>query len=452
MRSSQRKHAPDKVGLERRMQTSLGGIAQKARINKKHRFQNLFGMLNEEYLKETYGRLNKSAAPGVDKVTVREYGERLKENLFNLVERLKRGGYRARLIRRKNIPKGNGKIRPLGIPTTEDKLLQTAASDILTAIYEQDFLPSSYGYRPNVGAMDAVRKLSEELCFGDYNFVVDADIKGYFNNIEHEWMLRMLEQRVDDKSFLRLIKKWLKAGVLEEDRNIVKPELGTPQGGSISPVLANIYLHYVFDLWFQKVVNKHMRGKIFFARYADDFVCLFQYKKDAENFYRVLPQRLAKFGLELSMEKTKIIPFNSSHMENSFDFLGFEFRWRYSRKGKPCITPRTAMKKLKTATKDFYKWCKENRDLGTREIFEKVNAKLQGHYNYFGFPGNYKRLYKYYYSAIVGLKKWLSRRSQRSYCSWGRFTRMHEIYALTKPKIRKIRPSPAYVELDLFFS
>jgi len=434
------------------MQTSLGGIAHKARINRKHRFQNLFGMLNEEYLKQTYGRLNKSSAPGVDKVTVREYGKGLGERIKSLVEQLKRGSYRARLIRRKNIPKGNGKVRPLGIPATEDKLLQTAASDILMAIYEQDFLPNSYGYRPKVGAAEAVRRLSEELCFGGYNFVVDADIKGYFNNIDHDWMLRMLEVRVDDKSFLRLIRKWLKAGVLEEDKTVIKPELGTPQGGSISPILANIYLHYVFDLWFDKIVRKYMRGKIFFARYADDFVCLFQCKEDAEKFYRALPRRLGKFGLELSMEKTKIIVFNSTHMENSFDFLGFEFRWRKSRKGKPCISPRTALKKLKTASKDFYKWCKEHRDLGTKKIFETVNAKLQGHYNYFGFPGNYDRMYKYYYRALMSLKKWLSRRSQRGYCSWGKYNRMQEIYAIVKPRIKRSVPVTTHVQLDLFFS
>jgi group II intron reverse transcriptase/maturase len=244
MCSSQRKHAPDEVGPVNSMQTSLGGIANKAGKNKEHRFQNLYGLLNEQCLVETYAKLNKSSAPGVDRVTIREYGENLEDNIHNLVERLKVGRYRAKLIRREYIPKGNGKLRPLGIPVTEDKLLQTAVSDILSAIYEQDFLPSSYGYRLGVGSVDAAKELSSRLYYERVNYVVEADIKGYFNNIDHDWMLKMLELRVDDKPFIRLVRKWLKAGVLEKNDSVIRPELGTPQGGSVSPVLANVYLHY----------------------------------------------------------------------------------------------------------------------------------------------------------------------------------------------------------------
>ncbi|MCP4198284.1 MAG: group II intron reverse transcriptase/maturase, partial [Proteobacteria bacterium] len=357
MRSSQREHEPYIVGTVNLMQTSLRGIAYKAGVKKKHRFQNLFKMPDEQCLKETFGRLNKKSAPGIDRVTIREYGENLEENVRDLVGRVKRGGYRAKLIRRKYIPKANGKLRPLGIPATEDKLLQTAVSEILSAIFEQDFLPNSYGYRPGVGALDAADNLALEFCRGRYNYVVEADIKGYFDNIDHDWLLKMLEQRVDDRPFLRLVKKWLKAGVLEEGKNVVEPESGTPQGGSVSPVLANVYLHYVFDLWFQKEVGRHMRGKTFFVRYADDFVCLFQYKEDAEMFYYWLPRRLAKFGLGTAPDKTRIIHFNFVHRDKSFDFLGFEFRWRISRKGRPYMSPRTSLNKMGSALRDFRQWC-----------------------------------------------------------------------------------------------
>lgn len=447
MRSSQRKHGPDRVGPDNPMRTSLRGIAYKARVERKHRFQNLIGMIDEQCLIETFDKLNKESAPGIDRVTIREYGENLEENVRDLVGRVKRGGYRAKLIRRKFIPKANGKLRPLGIPVTEDKLLQTAASDILMAIFEQDFLPGSHGYRPNVGALDAAEKLSSELYRGGYHYVVEADIKGYFDNIDHDWLLEMLRQRVDDRSFLRLIEKWLKAGVLEEDKSVAVPESGTPQGGSVSPVLANVYLHYVFDLWFQKVVGSQARSKTFFVRYADDFVCLFQDREDAENFYRDLPLRLAKFGLELAMDKTRIIRFNRIRRENSFDFLGLEFRWRISRKGRPYMSPRTSLKKMRFALRDFRQWCRKNRNLGTRKIFEKVNAKLRGHYAYFGFPGNYDRLARFFHRAMVFLKKWLSRRSQKGQCPWKKFRRLSEIIGIEKPRIRR---KPGHEQLSLF--
>ena len=447
MRSSQREHEPYVVGTVCLMQTSLRGIAYKARVKKEHRFQNLFRMLNEQCLKETFGRLNKKSAPGIDRVTIREYGENLEENVRDLVGRVKRGGYRAKLIRRKRIPKANGKLRPLGIPATEDKLLQTAVSEILSAIFEQDFLPNSHGYRPGVGALDAAEKLTSELNQGRYNYVVEADIKGYFDNINHDWLMKMLEQRVDDKPFLRLVKKWLNAGVLEEDKSVVKPESGTPQGGSVSPILSNVYLHYTFDLWFQKVVGKQVRDRCSFVRYADDFVCLFRNKADAEMFYEWLPRRLAKFNLETAPDKTRIIHFNFAHMDNSFDFIGFEFRWRISRKGRPYMSPRTSLKKMRSALRDFRQWCRDNRHLGTRTIFEKVNAKLRGHYNYFGFPGNFDRLARYFHRMTVILKKWLNRRSQRNRCHWEKFRRLAEIFGIEKPRIRR---KPAHVQLSLF--
>ena len=243
------------------MQTSLQGIAKKAAEQKEYRFRNLSTMLNQELLVDSWRLIRKDAAYGVDQVSAQEYEQNLEENVRQLVERLKRGSYRAKLVRRRYIPKGDGGKRPLGIPATEDKLLQLAVKRILEAIYEPDFQRCSYGYRPKVGARDAVHDLTVKLQFGSYRYVVEADIKGFFDHVDHEWMVRMLQERIDDRALVRLVKKWLKAGVLEEDGKVIHPVAGTPQGGVISPILANIYLHYVLDLWFHKVVKEQCRGE-----------------------------------------------------------------------------------------------------------------------------------------------------------------------------------------------
>ena len=263
------------------MQTSLRGIVNKARADRHHRFGNLFGLLNEEGLRSCWRLINTRAASGVDRVTAREYAKDLVANVGRLVERLKRGSYRAKLVRRRHIPKEGGRTRPLGIPAVEDKLLQTAAARILGAIYEQDFLPCSWAYRQGRGAREAVRTLTQELQFGCYGYVVEIDIRGFFDHIDHDWMLRMLEVRVADRPFLRLIRKWLKAGVLEEDGQVLHPEAGSPQGGSISPILANIYLHYVLDEWFEMVVKPRLKGEAYEIRFADDFMLCFPYREDA---------------------------------------------------------------------------------------------------------------------------------------------------------------------------
>jgi group II intron reverse transcriptase/maturase len=307
------------------MPTSLPGIAKKAREQKKHRFQNLIGMLDESYLLDCWRHIRKNAAAGVDRVSAWEYEQALPANITRLVDKLKRGTYRARLIRRQYIPKGDGKFRPLGIPTVEDKLLQLAVARVLSAIYEEDFQRCSYGYRPNVGARDAVDKLTVKLQFGPYTQVVEADIKGFFDNIDHDWLMRMLRERIDDRRLLALIEKWLKAGILDTDGKVIHPATGTPQGGIISPILANVYLHYGLDLWFQRVVKQHCKGEACLVRYADDFVCGFEYERDAERFYSVLGKRLAKFGLTLSPEKTRVIPMPRGETKASFEFLGSNF-------------------------------------------------------------------------------------------------------------------------------
>jgi group II intron reverse transcriptase/maturase len=310
-----------------RWQTSLQAIAKKAMENKQHRFGGLYRLMDESNLRVCFYRLRKQAAPGVDGVTFQEYEKNLEDNLQSLVQRLKQKSYHSKLIRRKYIPKGEGKRRPLGIPALEDKLVQLAAAQILMAIYEADFLDCSHGYRLERGAQEASRELSAILTKGKIEFIVEADIKGFFDHIQPEWLVRMLEQRVNDGAFLGLIKKWLRAGILEEDGTIVHPQTGTPQGGIISPVLANVYLHYALDLWFERKVRVANQGESYYIRYADDFVCGFGYRHEAERFLAELPERLKKFGLELAPDKTQMLRFgrNGGPHNGRFDFLGFEF-------------------------------------------------------------------------------------------------------------------------------
>jgi RNA-directed DNA polymerase len=306
IRSPQRQLAPDAVGPGNDETTSMRGIADKARHDKEHRFGNLYGELNEPLLKEAWRGLNQSAASGIDRVMARDYEQELDANIEDLVERLKAKRYRAQAVRRHYIPKVDGKQRPLGIPVVEDKLLQAGVAMILEAIYEPDFLPASFGYRPGVGARDAVQALGFNLQYGLFGYVVEADIQGFFSHLDHDCLKRMLRERIADESFIGLIGQWLKAGVLEPDGSFLYPEAGTPEGGVVSPILANIYLHHGLDLWFEGVVKPYCRGKVLLIRYADDFVCAFQYQGDAEAFYRVLPKRLAKFGLEVAPEKTRL--------------------------------------------------------------------------------------------------------------------------------------------------
>jgi len=317
--------------------------------------------------------------------------------------------------------------------------VQGAVVKILEAIYEQDFINSSYGYRPKTGAKTAVTELTRELNFGKYSYIVEADIKGFFDNIDHEWLIRMLELRIDDQAFLRLIRKWLKAGILDTTGQVINPATGSPQGGIASPILSNIYLHYALDLWFEKVVKPRCEGEAYLCRYADDFICAFRYKKDAERFYQVLGKRLSKFGLELAPDKTNIISFSRFRKEEKtyFEFLGFEYRWQVSRKGKDIIVRKTSSKKLRKSLQNFKEWCKENRNNRLKKIFDLLNAKLRGYYNYYGVIGNSKSLNKFYYNAIKILYKWLNRRSQRKSFNWGEFQRALATYGVLKPRINE---------------
>ena len=419
------------------MTTSLEDIAKKAASDKKHRFQNLYGMLNEAYLLDGWQGLNKKAAVGVDGVSAKAYEKDLEANVRDLVERLKQKRYRAPLVRRHYIPKELGKMRPLGIPATEDKLLQLGAARILQAIWEEDFLASSFGYRPGVGAREAVKSLTVNLQEGPYRVVVEADIKGFFDHLDHDWLIRMLQQRIDDKAFLRLIEKWLKAGILDTNGMVIDPQTGSPQGGIVSPVLANIYLHYALDLWFYRVFQKSCLGKALLCRYADDFVCAFEQPEDADRFHAAVKERLAQFGLETAPEKTKVIQFGGIGTDGGepFDFLGFEFRWAKTRAGKHYVRRRTSRKRLRRALLNFTAWIKKWRWLTLKRLIEALNRKLQGHYNYYGVLGNYDGISLFYWVLKRVLFKWLNRRSQRSSYTIEGFKQMLETCKLVPPRV-----------------
>jgi RNA-directed DNA polymerase len=417
--------------------TFLRAIAEKASTNKRHRFGGLYRWLNEDVLRRCFFLLRKDAASGVDGITFESYEKELEENLEDLVGRLKRKAYRARLVRRKYIPKGNGKMRPLGIPVLEDKLLQIAVTQILVCIYEMDFLPCSYGYRPGISAHKPLKDLRQELQFGGHNFVVEADIKGFFDNIQWDWLERMLEERIDDGALVNLVGKWLRAGIMEEDGKVIHPQTGTPQGGVISPVLANIYLHYVLDLWFEKVVQPKQQGRCRLIRYADDFVAAFQYRHEAEAFERDLKARLAKFGLEVAADKTKTLRFgrNGGPHNGRFDFLGFEFRWEPDQKGQPCVKQRTATKKYLAAIQRDKEWIKEHRHQKLKRTMETLQAKFQGTWNYYGLIGNYRRMNLFYRATVESLYKWLNRRSQKRSLSWAALRRLLQRFQVPPPRI-----------------
>lgn len=409
------------------MQTSLHVIANVARVDKTKRFKSLYSLINRYMLGDAYRNLNKDAAPGVDGVTYEEYGINLEQNLIELESRLKQKRYHAHVVRRKDIPKGPGKTRPLGIPVLEDKLVQWVVREILQALYEPLFYKNSFAYRPNRSARDAVERLWDELK-GKYRYVVEVDIRNFFGSIDHQWMIKMLEQRVNDKSLLSLVNQWMRAGILNEDGSTENPEEGTPQGGVISPILANIYLHYVLDQWFETEVRLHSEAELTLVRYADDFVAAFRYETDAEQFYKWLPQRFAKFGLKLSEEKTRKIQFNrfEKQTNQTFNFLGFTFCQATSRTGNDIVKVITSAKKMRQTLHTLKVFIKENRSKPLPWLLEQVKKKLRGHRAYFGIQGNSERIHNLTYWTKRLLFKWLNRRSQRKSFNWKEFERILE--------------------------
>ena len=427
------------------MVTKLQRIAEKARSDSGCRFTSLFHLMNIEMLRECFRRLRKDAAVGIDKVTKEDYAVNLEENLAVLVEKLHKMSYIPLPVRRVYIPKaGSKKKRPLGIPGLEDKLVQAGLARILTAIYEQDFIGDSYGFRPGRSCHDALRALSKEVEGQRIHYIVDADIKGFFDNVDHNWLIEFLGHRIADKRVLRYVKRFLIAGIMEEGA-VSASDKGTPQGGIVSPILANIYLHYSLDLWFTRVFQKSCCGQSRLIRYADDFVVCFQREADATRFYQELGGRLARFGLEISLEKTKIIgfgPFAESKAKGSggkaatFDFLGFTHYCSRSRNGRYFRMKRiTSCKKFAAKVRMFRDWLKANRTLPTREIMEKVVSKLRGHFAYYGVTDNSKGIRRFAYEIRRILFKWLNRRGQRGGMNWDKFNLFLKKFPLPIPRI-----------------
>jgi group II intron reverse transcriptase/maturase len=375
-------------------------------------------------------------AAGVDRVTRAKYEENLHENLEKLVGRMKTFSYRPQPVRRTYIPKGEGKLRPLGIPAYEDKLVQSVMTDILNAIYEPKFYDCSYGYRNGKSGHDAIKALVRTLQ-RETNWVVDADIKGFFDNVDHDWMMKFLEHDIEDKNFLRYIKRFMRAGMMEKGE-FQETDKGVPQGGLISPVMANVYLHYSLDIWFDKVVKKNSRWSANMIRYADDIVFCFVNKQEAEKFYANLKQRLAKFGLELSEEKTRIIPFGKEAGEEatSFDFLGFTFYSGKNSKGVPTVKLHTSKKKLKEKRIAAKSWLRENMHTPVKLLIERLNRKLRGHYNYYGVTHNIKKMTDFYRYILGQLLCTLRRRSQKHKMNWDKYNSILERFPIIQPRIK----------------
>jgi group II intron reverse transcriptase/maturase len=425
--------------------TKLQRIAEKARRESGCRFTSLFHLMNVEMLRECFRQLRKDAAAGIDKVTKKEYGANLEKNLTALVEKLHRMSYIPLPVRRVYIPKpGSSKERPLGIPALEDKLVQAGLARILSAIYEQDFIDDSYGFRPGRGCHDALRALSDEVEGGRIHYIVDADIKGFFDNVDHEWLMKFLGHRIVDKRVLRYVKRFLKAGIMEEGA-VSASDKGTPQGGIVSPILANIYLHYSLDLWFTRVFQKGCYGQSRMIRYADDFVVCFQREVDAIRFRRELDERLFRFGLEISPEKTKTIEFGSfaeakakkrGGKAATFDFLGFTHYCSRSRNGRHFRMKRvTSHKKFTAKIRMFRDWLKASRTLPTDELMEKVASKLRGHFAYYGVTDNSRGISRFAYEIRCLLFKWLNRRGKRGCMNWEKFNLFLKKFPLPRPRI-----------------
>lgn len=426
------------------METQLVRIAKVAREKPKERFTSLVHYINEETLAECHQELSARKASGVDGVTKDEYEANLIKNLRDLVERMKKQAYKPQPVRRVYIPKPDGKKRPLGIPAYEDKLVQKAMARVLNAIYEADFLGCSFGFRPGRGCHDALKVLNHIIERKCVNYVVDADIRGFFDHVDHDWLMKFLELRIGDPNFLRLIRRFLKAGVMEAGIVYDTPE-GTPQGGVISPILANIYLHYVLDLWFEKIVRRQCRGQAYLVRYCDDFICCFQYKDDAERFYAALKERLGKFNLEIAEEKTRIIAFGRFAAENcrrqgkkkpdTFDFLGFTHYCSTSQKGKFRVKRKTSRKKLRLSLQRCKAWLNANLNTPAIELMDALRLKLMGYYRYYGITDNYPALGNFHDKVQKILYKWFNRRSQRKTFSWQKYALFLKLCPLIRPKI-----------------
>jgi RNA-directed DNA polymerase len=429
--------------------SALEQVGEVARRDKDVRFTTLLHhVYNLETLRRAYLRLKREAAPGVDGVTWREYGEQLESNLEELSLRLKRGAYRAKPVRRVLIPKPDGRQRPLGVTALEDKVVQRAVVEVLNEIYEADFLGFSYGFRPGRNPHDALDALAVGITDKKVNWVLDMDIRDFFGTIDHGWLVRFVEHRIADRRIVRLIQKWLGAGVLEDGERRDTEE-GTPQGGVISPLLANIYLHYVFDLW-ARHWRRQAEGDVIIVRYADDVVVGFQREKEARRFWADVVERFAKFGLELHPEKTRLLSFgrraaargrrNGRGKPETFDFLGFTHICGRSRKGRFQLLRRTSRKRVQRKLSEVKAELRRRLHRPVPEVGRWLRSVIQGHINYYGVPLNYAALSSFRYQIIWRWRRALSRRSQKGRVTWARVSRLAKLWL---PPVRITHPYPS---------
>ena len=427
------------------MQVKLNQIAIRAKQDKRLKFTSLIHHVNEANLAECYQELKRNKACGIDGETVEAYGKNLKERLSQLVGLMKSKQYRPKPVKRVYIPKaGKNEKRGLGIPSVEDKLVQIMLKKILEQIYEVEFLDVSYGFRPRLSCHDAVKALDKAVMTKPINYIVEVDIKGFFDNVNHYWLQRCLEEKIADRNLLWLVRKFLKAGVVEDGKQLAT-EVGTPQGGVISPLLANIYLHYVLDLWFKKEIKSEAKGYIELIRYCDDFVVCCESEKDAKNFLDLLHTRLEKFGLQVSEEKTKVLKFGrqvwkqahrSKEKVETFNFLGFTHYCGKSRRGYFIMGHKTSKENLSRKLKETKEWLKNIRNkLRLREWWPVLKSKLTGHYNYFGVSGNYRCLQQFYRQIFSMVFKWINHRSQKKSMNFDQYLNYLQWNPLPIPRI-----------------
>jgi RNA-directed DNA polymerase len=423
------------------MSPGLLKVVERAKREPEGRFNSLAHLIDVPALERAYRRQRAAAAVGVDGITKEQYGQSLEANLQELYARLKAKRYRHQPIRRVYIPKGQGKTRPIGISAFEDKLVQDAVREVLEAIYEQDFLECSYGFRPGRSAHDAVRTLKRIVEQGEVRWIFEADIVSFFDSLDRTELKKMLEVRVADGSLLRLIGKCLHVGVLDGEA-MVEPELGTVQGSVLSPLLGNVYLHYVLDRWFATEVKPRLRGKATLIRYCDDFIIGFEREDDARRVLAVLEKRLGRFGLALHPDKTRLLPFGRPPQAQqrgkgpaTFDFLGFTFYWIRSRKGYWRMWCKTRRASLRRAKQAIYDWCRRHRHQPVEAQHAALGRRLRGHFNYFGVSGNFRSLLRLVEATKRAWYKWLCRRSQRKRLNWERFTDLLRQKPLPHPRI-----------------
>lgn len=427
------------------METKLERIASKSANTKRPEFTSLYHLINNELLMQCHKEVDGNKAVGIDEITKREYSENLEGNIENLVDRLKRKSYKPMPSLRVYIPKSNGKMRPLGIACYEDKIVQLALKKILEAIYEPKFLNCMHGFRANRRCHTAVKELYDRINIGKITRVVDADIKGFFDHMKHEWILKFLNYYIKDKNILRLVKKYLKAGIIDNGQ-LVKSDEGTAQGNIISPVLANIYMHNVLTLWFQYIIAKECKGECFLVVYADDFIAGFQYPWEAERFYEQLRSRMVKFGFELEENKSRIVESGrylaslkakrgESTRLGTFDFLGFTFYCGRTTKGNPWIMPKTSSKKFRQKVKEIKIWLYNNKEQKLGKLMYMLNVKLVGHYRYYGISFNSRMISNYKQQVRELLYKVLNRRSEKKSYTREGFIEMMKYYKLVNPKI-----------------